>query len=191
MNKKLFALIIPIAVAVVFVLILAISGIASYNDTIGMRENIDGYEAEIKSRLLERHDKMTQIISAVEGLEEHAETIYNMIVEAREAYASAVTAEDFQNADNLESVALDNLLLIVENNPAITATGAYNTYIYEVSGMENALSVARRDFNNAVRDYNTKAKRFPRVLLIGMYGVEKEMPYWPVPEEVTELPLLD
>ncbi len=190
MNKKLIALI-PIAAVVVFAIILLISGIVSYNDTIGMREDIDGYEAEIMSQLLERHDKMTQIIAAVQGLEEHAEEIYNMIVEAREAYAAAVTEEDFQNADNLESIALDNLLLIVESNPNITATGAYNTYIYEVSGMENALGVARRDYNNAVRDYNTKAKRFPRVILIGMYGVEKEMPYWPIPENVTELPTFD
>ncbi len=189
MSKKLFA-IIPLVIVVIFAIVLLISGVVSYNSTISMREDIDGYEAEIMNRLQQRHDKMTQIISAVEGMQEHAENIYNMITEARAAYAAADTAEEYMLADSLESVALSNLRLIVESNPNITASGAYTTYIYEVSGMENALFVARRDYNNAVRTYNKKAKQFPRVILIGMYGVERQMSYWPVPEESTEIPSL-
>ena len=180
-----------IAVIVILGLFSGISAGVAYNGTITLREDIDASEAEIKNRLQERHDKMGQLISAVEGLQEHAETIYAQITAARAAYAAAVTNEDLIEADALEAAALDALIVTVEENPQITATSAYNTYMYEVSGMENALFVARRDFNEAVLSYNTTAKKFPRVLFIGMFGFERELEYWKTADGSEEIPMIN
>lgn len=86
---------------------------------------------------------------------------------------------------------MDALIVTVESNPQITATSAYNTYMYEVSGMENALFVARRDFNEAVLSYNTTAKKFPRVLFIGMFGFERELEYWKTADGSEEIPMIN
>jgi len=191
-NKALLITLISIiAVIVILGLFFGISAGVAYNGTITLREDIDASEAEIKIRLQERHDKMGQLISAVEGLQEHAETIYAQITAARAAYAAAVTNEDLIEADALEAAALDALIVTVESNPQITATSAYNTYMYEVSGMENALFVARRDFNEAVLSYNTTAKKFPRVLFIGMFGFERELEYWKTADGSEEIPMIN
>ncbi|MDD4120911.1 MAG: LemA family protein [Clostridia bacterium] len=191
-NKALLITLISIiAVIVILGLFFGISAGVAYNGTITLREDIDASEAEIKNRLQERHDKMGQLISAVEGLQEHAETIYAQITAARAAYAAAVTNEDLIEADALEAAALDALIVTVESNPQITATSAYNTYMYEVSGMENALFVARRDFNEAVLSYNTTAKKFPRVLFIGMFGFERELEYWKTADGSEEIPMIN
>lgn len=187
-GKKAFFLIIVAVVAIVAVLVGLAVG--SYNGTVKMREDVDAAEAQIKNRLKQRHDKMLQLIDAVEGLQEHAETIYNMITAAREAYNSATTPEEFMAADGLQTQALTDLRALVEDNPeGITANEAYYGYMSEVSATENALATARRDYNEAVRKYNTSVNKFPKTMYIGMFGFEKQLDYWDIDEGDEELPL--
>lgn len=114
-----------------------------------------------------------------------------MITEARAAYTAAQTTADYAEADALEALALTQLLAVVEDNPDITASSAYYAYIDEVSAMENALAVARRDFNNSVNDYNTAAKKFPGSVIVSMFGFERELEYWKVDDGATEVPIVD
>ncbi len=181
---------IPLAIILIIIVALVAVVWGSYNGTVDMRESVDAKESEVENRLQQRHDKMEQLINAVEGMQDHAEDIYEMITEARAAYARAQTsgsAEDYIEADALET----SVLLAMEDNPYISATDAYLTYMDEVSAMENTLAVARRDYNEAVRKYNTAVKKFPRVLYIGIFGFEKELPYWEVDDDASEVPLAD
>lgn len=189
-TRKLFVLI-PIALIAVLIIVIGATMISSYNSTVDMRETVDANEAQVKNRLQQRHDKMGQIISAVEGLQDHAEDLYDMITDARAAYTDAKTQSDFINADAAEAEALSRLLVIVEDNPQITATQAYYAYIDEVSAMENALAVARRDYNEAVRVYNAQVKKFPRNLYLSMFNFEKQLKYWKIADGAEEVPIVD
>lgn len=189
MNKKI--LLPVLSVIVVIILVFGIGLIVGYNNLVDLDEDINSKYAQIEVRLQERHDKIGQILDAVQGLQEHAVTIYNAITSARAAYASAVTSNDIDamvEADAAEASALSSLLVVVEDNPLITATGGYYSLIDEISSMESALAVARRDYNNAVQDYNTSVRKFPRVLYASVFGFEKDIPYWKMNDGADEVP---
>lgn len=184
-------MIIPIVLIAVLIIIIGATMISSYNSTVDMRETVDASEAQVKNRLQQRRDKMEQIISAIQGVQDHAEDLYQMIMDAREAYANAQTQSDFINADAADAELLSRLLVIVEDNPQITATQAYYAYIDEVSAMENALAVARRDYNEAVRVYNAQVKKFPRNIYLSMFNFEKQLTYWKIADGAEEVPIVD
>lgn len=185
------ALIITFGILGVLVIVLGISLITGYNSLVDVDEDISAKYAQIENRLQERHDKIGQIIAAVDGLQEHAETIYNAITAARQAYADAILSGNMDAliaADAGEAVALTQVLAVVESNPLITATGSYYMLIDEISSMESALSVARRDYNNAVQAYNVAVRKFPKVLYASLFGFDKEMPYWKINDGADEVP---
>ncbi len=185
MKKIIFGVIAAI------IILIGVSLIVGYNNLVDLDENISAKYAQIEVRLQERHDKIGQIVDAVQGLQEHAEAIYNAITAARAAYASAASSGDMDaliEADAAEAIALADLLAVVEDNPNITATAGYLTLIDEISAMESALAVARRDFNLAVQDYNASVRKFPRVLYAGLFGFEKDLEYWKMNDGADEVP---
>lgn len=189
MNKKILLPI--ISVFAIIVVLFGVGLIFGYNSLVDMDEDINSKYAQIEVRLQERHNKIEQILGAVQGLQDHAVAIYDAITSARAAYASAVAGNDIDamvEADAAEASALSSLLVVVEDNPLITATGAYYSLIDEISSMESALAVARRDYNNAVQDYNASVRKFPRVLYASVLGFEKEMPYWKMNDGADEVP---
>lgn len=173
------------------VVLLGILLITGYNGLVNLDENINGKYSQVENRLQERHDKIGQILGAVSGLQQHAEDIYEMITDARALYAGAESLEELIAADAAEAIAFTNLLVVVEDNPNITATSAYYALIDEISSMESALSVARRDYNEAVQDYNASVRRFPRVMYASLFGFEKEYEYWKMNDGADEVPVID
>lgn len=172
-------------------ILIAIIMITTYNNLVDMDEDIHGKYSQIENRLQERSDKINQIVASVSGLQEHAESIYNAITSARQAYQSAQTMEELIAADAAQALAFSNFLVVVEDNPNITATSAYNELIYEISMMESTLSVARRDYNLSVQDYNASVRRFPRVFFANLFGFEKSYEYWKVNDGADEVPAID
>ncbi len=189
MNKTLIY-----GVLAAIALVLAIIGLSlgvGYNRLVTKDEDIDAKYSQIEIRLQERHDKIGQLVGTVEGLQEHAETIYNAITEAREAYADAVANSDMDaliEADAMEAQAVTDLLVVVEDNPLITATAGFTSLMDEISSMESALAVARRDYNTAVQEYNTSVRKFPTVLYAGMFGFERDLEYWKMNDGADEVP---
>ena len=172
-------------------ILIAIIMITTYNNLVDLDEDIHGKYSQIENRLQERSDKINQIVASVSGLQEHAESIYNAITSARQAYQSAQTMEELIAADAAQALAFSNFLVVVEDNPNITATSAYNELIYEISMMESTLSVARRDYNLSVQDYNASVRRFPRLFFANLFGFEKSYEYWKINDGADEVPAID
>ena len=57
--------------------------------------------------------------------------------------------------------------------------------------MESALSVSRRDYNDAVKAYNSAVRRFPGVLYASLFDFQKEYDYWKMNDGADEVPLID
>lgn len=180
-------------VAVLFVVVIGVSLIVGYNSLVNENEEIDSNFANVNNVLISRHDKITQLVATVNGLQDHAENIYNAITSAREAYAAAQangTVGEIAEADALESLAITDLVafMLVEDNPEITATSAYNSLMDEIASTENELKIARKDYNDSVEEYMKSIKKFPKLLYAGIFGFEKQKEYWKINDGQNEIP---
>lgn len=180
-------------VAVLFVVVIGVSLIVGYNSLVNENEEIDSNFANVNNVLISRHDKITQLVATVNGLQDHAENIQNAITSAREAYAAAQangTVGEIAEADALESLAITDLVafMLVEDNPEITATSAYNSLMDEIASTENELKIARKDYNDSVEEYMKSIKKFPKLLYAGIFGFEKQKEYWKINDGQNEIP---
>jgi LemA protein len=67
--------------------------------------------------------------------------------------------------------------VIFENYPTLQTTQAFKDFQTQIEGTENRIAVARRDYSDAVNEYNVRVKRFPGNIMAGLFGF-KEKPYY-------------
>ena len=82
------------------------------------------------------------------------------------------------------------LLVLQENYPQLKSNENFLKLQDEVVGTENRIATARKDYNEAVQDYNTTRARFPTVISAKLFGF-KEEPYFKAEEGAKEVPKID
>lgn len=176
------------------VLIIGLSIVGVYNSLVGADENINLKYAEVNNALKARHDKIILIAGAVNGLQDYALDVYEMLTEARTAYSNAFAAGDMEGliqADKLESMALTNLIAVIEDNPNLEVSSLYSDYISEVSSIESNLQYTRRQYNLAVSEYKEDIRKFPRNLFASLFGFSNQYDFWQLGAGEGDLPVVD
>lgn len=194
MKSSKSILITVISIVLLLLLITEMTSVTYYNKSVTQDENINESYAQVFNRLEQRHDTITQMVATVTGLQEHEQTIYQMIVDARALYLSGSTTnnvDELAQADALESQAISQLLVVVESNPNLTVSSAFNGLLDTIYGLESALSVARRDYNSDVSTYNRTVRRFPGNIFKNVYSFDSNLPYWKTNEGKEEVPDID
>ena len=171
--------IIIIAVAVLAV----VWGITSYNGLVSMDEGVQTKWADVETQYQRRADLIPNLVNTVKGYAAHESETLQAVVEAR-AKATSVNIDpsnmsaeqiaNFQKAQDGVSSALGRLLVTVEKYPDLKANENFKELQAQLEGTENRISVARRDYNEAARKYNTTLRSFPKNILAGMFGFEKK-----------------
>ncbi len=194
MKTTKYVLVASVSLILIVSLILGIMSVSYYNRLVSLDENINESYAQVYNRLEQRHDTITQMVSTVSGLQEHEQAIYELIVEARTKYLAASASNDVDalaEADALESQAITQLLVVIEDNPNLTVSSAFNGLLDTIYALESSLSVARRDYNNDVASYNRTVRRFPGNIYKNIYSFESNLSYWRINEGVDEVPNID
>ena len=171
--------IIIIAVAV----LAAVWGITGYNGLVSMDEGVQTKWADVETQYQRRADLIPNLVNTVKGYAAHESETLQAVVEAR-AKATSVNIDptnmsaeqiaNFQKAQDGVSSALGRLLVTVEKYPDLKANENFKELQAQLEGTENRISVARRDYNEAARKYNTSLRSFPKNILAGMFGFEKK-----------------
>ena len=183
MKKTNIVLIVIIAIVVILGLMIA----SSYNQIIAKSEEVDNKFATIDTYLQRRADLIPNLVNTVKGYTQHEETIINSITEARQKMVNAKSISEKSEANEQLTSALNNLNVIVENYPDLKASQNFQSLQDELAGTENRISTARRDYNEAVKDYNLKIKRFPTTIIANMFGYETKE-YFQASEQSKEVP---
>jgi LemA protein len=76
---------------------------------------------------------------------------------------------------------------VVERYPDLKANQNFIRLQDELAGTENRIAVERRRYNETVRVFNTRVRRFPTNLVAGMFGFDKAE-FFEVPEEARTAP---
>lgn len=163
MNKSVWIILAVVALIVVF-------GISSYNGLVSMNENVNGKWSQIENMLQRRADLIPNLVSTVKGYAAHEQQAIQAVADARAKLAGAAGPAAKAQADGELSSALSRLLVVVENYPNLKADQNFRALMDELSGTENRIAVARKDYNDAVQGYNTKIRSFPTSIFAGMLG---------------------
>lgn len=162
---------------IVIVAILLVGGIAissTYNSILTKSEEVDGKFADIDTQLQRRADLIPNLVNTVKGYTSQEQEVINSVTEARSKLAGARTIEDKSVANDELTTALNNLLVVVENYPDLKSSQNFIQLQDELAGTENRISVARKNYNDAVKEYNVSIQKFPANIIAGMFNFEKK-----------------
>jgi LemA protein len=179
-----------LGIIVVVFLLFAAMLIPSYNNFVELEENVDQSYAQIENQLQRRLDLIPNLVNTVKGYASHEKEVIAEISDARARLAGANTVEEEATANAELTGALSRLLVVVENYPNLKADQQFTQLMDELSGTENRISVARKDYNDQVAVYNKKIKRFPGALIAGMTGFD-EKEYFTADPKAAEAPEVD
>ncbi len=162
-----------IIIAVVAIIVIALVFIVpKYNNLVNGEEQTVSAWAQVENQLQRRFDLVPNLVQTVKGYAAHEEEVFTQIAEARTEYGGAATVEEVAQASDDLSSALSRLLVVVENYPQLKADVQFTRLMDELAGTENRLTVARQDYNEAVRTFNRDVRSFPGNLIAGMFGFE-------------------
>ncbi|MDH3498474.1 MAG: LemA family protein [Gemmatimonadota bacterium] len=158
--------------AVVLLTLVALSG-CGYNRIQTLDEQVNAFKSQIEVQLQRRADLVPNLVEVVKGFAKQELAVFEAVTSARAALSGAVQsgnlAQMAQANDALTGV-LGRLLAIAEDNPEIKSNENFRMLQDQLEGTENRISVARQDYNNAVRQYNAYIRAFPQVLTAKVIG---------------------
>ncbi|CCX61794.1 lemA family protein [Bacteroides sp. CAG:598] len=173
---------VTIIIIVAVVAIIAIWAVSGYNSLVGMDENVSNQWANVETQYQRRADLIPNLVNTVKGYAAHEkETLEGVIAARSQATQIKVDPTDltpeklaeYQKAQGQLATALGKLLAITENYPDLKANQNFLELQAQLEGTENRINVARKNFNDAAKTYNTTIRRFPKNILAGMFGFDK------------------
>ena len=186
MKKSTIILIIVLVVIAMPIL----TAISSYNGLVSGRESVNSASSQIDNQLQRRNDLIPNLVNTVKCYASHEKEIFENIANARASLMGATSMKDKSAADAQLTAGLGRLLAIAENYPTLKADGSFIRLQDELAGTENRIAVARKDYNDSARLYNTKIAKFPTVIFANMFGFQK-FEYFEAAEGAKEVPTVN
>ncbi|MGD9073880.1 MAG: LemA family protein [Desulfobacteraceae bacterium] len=187
MTSKQKKLLVIAAIVIVVILIPYSYLKGTYNSLVTMDEGVKAAWAQVENQLQRRYDLIPNLVETVKGYAAQEKEVFLKVTEARAKVGGATTINDKISANNGLSAALSRLLLVVERYPDLKSNTNFIRLQDELAGTENRIAVERRRYNETVKVYNIRIRRFPTNLLAGMFGFEKAA-FFEVPKERQEAP---
>ena len=190
---------VTIIIIVAVVAIIAIWAVSGYNSLVGMDENVSNQWANVETQYQRRADLIPNLVNTVKGYAAHEkETLEGVIAARSQATQIKVDPNDltpeklaeYQKAQGQLASALGKLLAITENYPDLKANQNFLELQAQLEGTENRINVARKNFNDAAKAYNTAIRRFPKNILAGLFGFDKRA-YFEAAEGAEQAPTVE
>src|SRR3569833_2395757 len=137
-------------------------------------EHVNAAWGNLQADYQRRADLIPNLVATVKGYAQQEKTVLTQVTEARaKATSIQLNANDlsdpakvqaFQNAQAQLGGSLGRLLASFEAYPDLKSNQNFLTLQSQLEGTENRIEIARRDYNEAVRQYNTSLRTFPPVI---------------------------
>jgi len=180
-------------VLVAIVAIVALVGVAligTYNSLVAQDQAVKTGWAQVENQLKRRADLIPNLVESVKGFAAQEKSVIGLVTDARAKLAGATTPAQASAANAELNTALSKLLVVVEAYPQLKSDQNFRDLMYELSGTENRIAVARKDYNEYVNTYNTSIRSFPTMLFAGSLGFQPAE-FFEVEEKDTGVPKVD
>jgi LemA protein len=156
--------------------VLLVWGIVIFNRLVRARNLVRNGFADIDVQLQRRHDLVPALVEAVKAYSGHEQRVLKEVTalrsRARETERKG-EAQAMAGAEVALAAGLGRLLLLAEDYPDLKASRNFQQLTDELVETENLLSHARRFYNGAVRELNTRIQQFPDLLVARLIGFEE------------------
>ncbi len=167
----------------ILILVLPLLSSCGYNKMVTLDEQIAAQWGQVENVYQRRADLIPNLVNTVKGYADFEKETLTEVIEARSKATSVNVDPDklspgsiqqFQQAQQGLSSALSRLMVVVERYPELKANQNFLDLQAQLEGTENRISVERRKYNEAVRQYNTYIRSFPRNILASIFNFEKK-----------------
>jgi LemA protein len=151
-------------------------------------EGVNAAWGEVENQYQRRADLIPNLVATVQGYAAQEKDVLVGVTQARaRATQTTINPGDlsdparvaaFSQAQDGLSSALSRLMVVVEKYPELKSDQNFLALQSQLEGTENRISIARRDYNEAVRVYNVEIRTFPAVIAAKtIYGAEPKAPF--------------
>jgi LemA protein len=148
--------------------------VGTYNALIAADQNVKKTWADVETQYQRRIDLIPNLVNSVKGYMTYEQNILTKITELRSQWMTATTAEKRVNVANELEAALKTIIATSENYPDLKADKTVTALMDELAGTENRISVARINYNDAVRNYNNLVRFIPSNIIAGWMGMKEK-----------------
>ncbi|MFN4080649.1 MAG: LemA family protein [Saprospiraceae bacterium] len=151
----------------------------AYNSAVPMDEKVKKAWADVENQYQRRADLIPNIVNTVKGYANFEKSTLEAVTNARanatrvQINVDELTPENIQRYEQAQQglqSALSRLLAVAENYPDLKANQNFLDLQAQLEGTENRIAQERRNYNNAVADYNILVRRFPNNIFMGIFG---------------------
>jgi LemA protein len=165
--------------------VLLLSG-CGYNRIQELDEQTNQQKGNIETELMRRNDLIPNLVATVDEAASHERGTFTEVASARsgltaarEQLAQAVQGNaEAGEVSRANAAVSDQLRLFlnvsVEAYPTLRANENFRALQDELTETENRISVARRDYNESVTNYNTYIRRFPQAITAKVIGADRK-----------------
>lgn len=156
----------------IVVVLLGIYSWSSYNSLVALREGVTAQWQQVETIYQRRFDLIPGIVNATKAVLVQEQKVFSDIADARSRYSGAQSVGDKAAAATQVESALSRLLVVMENYPTLKSSETVRDLMTQLEGGENRIAVERGRFNEAVKQFNTTIKKFPKNVFASLFGFD-------------------
>jgi len=146
--------------------LVAVAGaVVLFNELVAARNQVRAAWSDIDVQLTRRHDLVPQLVTAVQGYADYERATLTTVTELRTRAVAAASLADKAEIEGELGKQIDRILALQERYPDLKASESFLALQRDLVEIEDHLQYARRFYNGAVRDLNTKIETFPTLIV--------------------------
>lgn len=149
---------------VIFVSLVAAS-IWIYNRLVKDRNQVSAAWSDIDVQLKRRHELVPRLVSCVKAYADYEKATLTAVTELRKQSISTSRLPQKAAIEDAMAAGLHQLVVLAEDYPDLKADENFRQLQTELTDTEDQIQYARRFYNGAVRQFNTRIQSFPQLLL--------------------------
>lgn len=197
MNKNI-KLLMTLGVIVICLFFWSISII---NKGIRMDENVNAAWSQVLNTYQRRSDLVPNLVAVVKGYATHESETLDAVISARARATQITISPDllsnpqamkaFNNAQNELGNTLSRLIAVSENYPDLKANENFLSLQSQLEGTENRIAVARKDFIEAVQEFNSYFRTIPNCWILRTFSDLSYKENFTISEQAQQVPIVD
>ncbi|HNR90956.1 MAG TPA: LemA family protein [Dokdonella sp.] len=157
----------------VVISLLLLGAVLVFNRLVTDRNQARAAWSDIDVQLTRRYDLTPQLVAAVQAYADYERATLTAVTELRTRAHTAVDLADRARLEDELGRQIERLLVLAESYPDLKASGNFLQLQRDLVAIEDHLQYARRFYNGAVRQLNTRIERFPDLIVARLAGFSR------------------